>query len=1495
MHQTTPSLESNTQLPLSKDRMFALLRPLCVACMDPVRCWQLTRTEGHPVAELLAALESIPNSDVYNHKDHHNDHHNDQDPLPSLLAYIGFPLVEALKARHTSSPTTIELVCKCLWLLLVRCISSIDRYCPPPAMIASILVELPLLLTVLPQRTTTTTGPTHSSTTGPTPIPTKGTRSSLINPLSSEYLKICVVMLLQTVLEGETALRTHSASTPSVDFTAVQIQPVLAHNITMLLDILATERSIELCKYAIDALSLLVGLIRSSPDRLAQFLPGIASGLVRLLLASDEKHHHSLLVGSLKVLEDIIVNCLNDAASLEFLEKQDSLTDLLESLKVSVHPQSSSSSIVQAVCLAKDDDATKPHSSMVFQRSLEWHKLTSSRMAVILPKLGRLRLHQHPSVQQRLLNLSTALLESCSQSLTGSISCLVDNVILLDTILSPDNTTHTDRTGRSTDLRRPHDTLRRFADQSLITMRVLSDRFAEILDTLPKDLASTNETDQLTALLLVNGYICFLQDRSASVIQEKQSQITQALMHILVFETDGVRAVESQHAVLGAALVLMEPSPNPTLLDRDMLIATPQRKFQTFRDPRILVQIYRLCRLLAYYGDASLLAEAYSNLLNADVDKQDDSMSTFHPKMPQKQHYRDHQVALFVLGQIFIGVFGRGLERDGIQPLDASSIQHLNAVNLSRSVISDFLGLAVLKMPTHISEKRLFIESDSSGNSVQLDHAISAKPVHQPHIRDFSHVILCVSLVLEGLGSLATSLTRDEATLILIDGLYPILEKLGDRNHAVSDAAAWALQQFAKTCSELHPSLEVVVPSSIPAYVSPLPFIQSAAHPDLNQEECANSSISRPSGTIAHLVLSHIDYLVDSVSRRIRHIRHFPMAPKVLTAAIRVVGSGIVGPLLTDCVDILIDTLDELGTSGRGGEVFSLVSNPGSSARVRSAQGVDPQRSALFLDTEDPGLVGEVISVLYALIEVMEKASKSKKDKSSVLCAPISGSQTGVKGHLGLDPSLEASVDDTVNSHSDSHAVDHLLGIPACSPEIRAYFIERRKLGSDSAAEVDDGLSASEFFKRDLKEKSNKANADPAGSLGDSNPISNDNQTGDEHDGLSDHGVNPSKPDGRSDPDPVPPTPFEALTLQILSKLLYFLSSDSPLVRVRVLRMFGMGLNLLCMRPGDLNPLINAMWPKLVHRTRDTHHYVVLEAVLVVEAVAIASPDFIRKRISTDIVPMYAELFKSLQSRVVKALTPPAVGRSQTAAAKPHFGHVGLPGSARGAVTPSAILLDDRAEAGLRESSLSSLTYLSQSLPTTSVENRLFVTCLNTLGSLMEKVKLLRHDLDLLAGSVIGLLNQRFYSANVRGLAIDLIRRMSCARMEDVGSRCDSTPDGRLDWIWALSWMASGATRLEYQQKSGVGSTHLAQLTADAGVSTGTGTGDVDLGTGLKSIQVTCGARSAFAPLGSYADYDMGSIAAVLALCGDTGVVFPGGADWTFVDLPCGGRWTRGF
>ncbi|KAJ1336230.1 hypothetical protein BSLG_007458 [Batrachochytrium salamandrivorans] len=1360
MHQTTPSLESNTQLPLSKDRMFAL------------------------------------------------------DPLPSLLAYIGFPLVEALKARHTSSPTTIELVCKCLWLLLVRCISSIDRYCPPPAMIASILVELPLLLTVLPQRTTTTTGPTHSSTTGPTPIPTKGTRSSLINPLSSEYLKICVVMLLQTVLEGETALRTHSASTPSVDFTAVQIQPVLAHNITMLLDILATERSIELCKYAIDALSLLVGLIRSSPDRLAQFLPGIASGLVRLLLASDEKHHHSLLVGSLKVLEDIIVNCLNDAASLEFLEKQDSLTDLLESLKVSVHPQSSSSSIVQAVCLAKDDDATKPHSSMVFQRSLEWHKLTSSRMAVILPKL--------------------------------------------DTILSPDNTTHTDRTGRSTDLRRPHDTLRRFADQSLITMRVLSDRFAEILDTLPKDLASTNETDQLTALLLVNGYICFLQDRSASVIQEKQSQITQALMHILVFETDGVRAVESQHAVLGAALVLMEPSPNPTLLDHDMLIATPQRKFQTFRDPRILVQIYRLCRLLAYYGDASLLAEAYSNLLNADVDKQDDSMSTFHPKMPQKQHYRDHQVALFVLGQIFIGVFGRGLEMDGIQPVDASSIQHLNAVNLSRSVISDFLGLAVLKMPTHISEKRLFIESDSSG-------------------------------------SLATSLTRDEATLILIDGLYPILEKLGDRNHAVSDAAAWALQQFAKTCSELHPSLEVVVPSSIPAYVSPLPFIQSAAHPDLNQEECANSSISRPSGTIAHLVLSHIDYLVDSVSRRIRHIRHFPMAPKVLTAAIRVVGSGIVGPLLTDCVDILIDTLDELGTSGRGGEVFSLVSNPGSSARVRSAQGVDPQRSALFLDTEDPGLVGEVISVLYALIEVMEKASKSKKDKSSVLCAPISGSQTGVKGHLGLDPSLEASVDDTVNSHSDSHAVDHLLGIPACSPEIRAYFIERRKLGSDSAAEVDDGLSASEFFKRDLKEKSNKANADPAGSLGDSNPISNDNQTGDEHDGLSDHGVNPSKPDGRSDPDPVPPTPFEALTLQILSKLLYFLSSDSPLVRVRVLRMFGMGLNLLCMRPGDLNPLINAMWPKLVHRTRDTHHYVVLEAVLVVEAVAIASPDFIRKRISTDIVPMYAELFKSLQSRVVKALTPPAVGRSQTAAAKPHFGHVGLPGSARGAVTPSAILLDDRAEAGLRESSLSSLTYLSQSLPTTSVENRLFVTCLNTLGSLMEKVKLLRHDLDLLAGSVIGLLNQRFYSANVRGLAIDLIRRMSCARMEDVGSRCDSTPDGRLDWIWALSWMASGATRLEYQQKSGVGSTHLAQLTADAGVSTGTGTGDVDLGTGLKSIQVTCGARSAFAPLGSYADYDMGSIAAVLALCGDTGVVFPGGADWTFVDLPCGGRWTRGF
>ena len=260
------------------------------------------------------------------------------------------------------------------------------------------------------------------------------------------------------------------------------------------------------------------------------------------------------------------------------------------------------------------------------------------------------------------------------------------------------------------------------------------------------------------------------------------------------------------------------------------------------------------------------------------------------------------------------------------------------------------------------------------------------KSVILPSLLRMNEGVVSRTIMMESISHAATVLSADQISEFLIEGLYPILEAFGNVNIAVHESAYMALRSLAVN------------------------YLQS--------ETSANQLVSLENSehSISNLIMFHVDYLIDYISHRLKCVKLNPMAPKVLVAAIRATGSAIVGPLMTDCVDLVIDLLDEFGTTG-------FISGIGSTING---------------DDGDAGIVGELINVFFALMKVMFDA--------------ITGDD--IAAHLVSGANLEIDLDE----------YDHMKEVLAgASPEISKFYLRNyRKPQIEDDKEKD--LSAQEFF-----------------------------------------------------------------------------------------------------------------------------------------------------------------------------------------------------------------------------------------------------------------------------------------------------------------------------------------------------------------------------------------------------------------------------------------------
>jgi hypothetical protein len=113
------------------------------------------------------------------------------------------------------------------------------------------------------------------------------------------------------------------------------------------------------------------------------------------------------------------------------------------------------------------------------------------------------------------------------------------------------------------------------------------------------------------------------------------------------------------------------------------------------------------------------------------------------------------------------------------------------------------------------------------------------------------------------------------------------------------------------------------------------------------------------------------------------------------------------------------------------------------------------------------------------------------------------------------------------------------------------------------------------------------------------------------------------------DPNADPPlTPIQALTKQIISRSLYFLTHESPVIRSRILNLLASSVPVL--RESALLPSVHSAWPFVLNRLADKEPFVVSAAASLVEALVRHVGSFMFRRIWDDVWPRFRVLLANL-------------------------------------------------------------------------------------------------------------------------------------------------------------------------------------------------------------------------------------------------------------------------
>jgi TELO2-interacting protein 1 len=115
----------------------------------------------------------------------------------------------------------------------------------------------------------------------------------------------------------------------------------------------------------------------------------------------------------------------------------------------------------------------------------------------------------------------------------------------------------------------------------------------------------------------------------------------------------------------------------------------------------------------------------------------------------------------------------------------------------------------------------------------------------------------------------------------------------------------------------------------------------------------------------------------------------------------------------------------------------------------------------------------------------------------------------------------------------------------------------------------------------------------------------------------------------QNDPDTVQVTPIQALTKQIVSRTIYFLTHESATIRAKILTLLSSAVPIL---PGSaLLTSIHQAWPFILNRLSDSESFVVTAAAGLVEALSMHVGSFMYRRVWDDVWPRFETMLQRLE------------------------------------------------------------------------------------------------------------------------------------------------------------------------------------------------------------------------------------------------------------------------
>ncbi|KAI9146192.1 hypothetical protein BKA69DRAFT_1120690 [Paraphysoderma sedebokerense] len=537
------------------------------------------------------------------------------------------------------------------------------------------------------------------------------------------------------------------------------LRPAVGHLISVILDQLLLERLLSLRLGCLKCLQILMINIIRDPDVLANFLPGVASTLAKVIVAKEAKENHKIFVLAIGLLQKLTVAVMSDEVNSEFITKAPSTWKDLESFSIQQSTKSSADGDERTQNHgAPSEDTQKPFK---ISKSELWLSSSSRRIQSLLQSVISIRLHHSHNVRIAFIELASDILLRCSSTLSSCIQIMFETLVLY----------HHDQYPQVSALclNRVKLVREKLGGNAKWIDRV-KHNFHNHVVALSRKVVGLNDTEKKETFDMLVGYVLFLGTDVKVLLSTAIDQLLEGVVKLLVFDTSDLKLVENRNrgdfdleSSLQQHSYISVISSSELDMIEIMKRGFPTKRFANLHQDDTLESVQLFLRLLGRLGDMNTVAD----YVFATIEQ------------PEMHSVRNQ--LLYALGWMTIGMMGL--------PIAPSSAEHDHPDITSPSDDYD-CDYKVALSRRILSELLANLDPENELN-VNDEHNSSFEDINSQNAE-----ILYFSLTIELIG-IQSYILGPNFQKFLITSLFTLLSYLGRSNQTIAASTSVTLSIIA--------------------------------------------------------------------------------------------------------------------------------------------------------------------------------------------------------------------------------------------------------------------------------------------------------------------------------------------------------------------------------------------------------------------------------------------------------------------------------------------------------------------------------------------------------------------------------------------------------------------------------------------------------------------------------------------------------------------------